>query len=949
MEYLKKRLFPAILKNKSANDPVRIWVPACSTGEEAYSIAMILMEVLGDKAGNTSIQIFATDLSELAISKARLGVYSRNDLAEVSPRRIQRFFTKIDGSFRVIKPIRDLCVFAPHNIFKDPPFSRLDFISCCNLLIYLDGVLQKKVIATFHYALNNNGYLMLGKSETIGTSGQLFAELEKKYKIYTKKKEATAKAMFEMSYRISNIERHDTGPQKLVQREAGAGAELEKLIDNILLTNIVPACVVVNRELEILQFRGSTSLFLEPASGKASFNLMKMARPGLAFELRNAIHKALKSGEPVKKSGLQVKNKNETHSVAIEVLPIKSDTEERLFIVVFEEIKEPSVTDIKSAFSRDKYIKQLQDELAAVREDMRAIVEDQEASNEELQSANEEIVSSNEELQSINEELETSKEEVESTNEELMTINSELQVRNEQLAESYEYAEAVFSTIREALIVLDQNLRVKNANRTFYKMFGGREEDIEGMLIYEFNNRQWNISKLKELLDDVVHRNAQFDGFEIAYEFEGVGQKVLLLNVKKIIQKIHQQQLILFAIQDITELKQAEKLISEREAWFRNMANNAPVMIWVAGPDKLGTFFNKTWLEFTGRKLEQELGNGWMENVFKDDLGNLLHLFHSVFDERKSIEAEFRLKDNRGEYRWVKMTGKPSYSLDEEFTGYVNILTDVQDQKILMEQLDKLVEQRTHDLAESNKDLERSNNELQQFAYVASHDLQEPLRKIITFADRLNNFQDDVPEKAKSFIQKIADSSVRMTKLIDDLLNFSSIDKSDKKFVKTNLNNILKDVLVDFEVLINQKKAVINYDGLPQIQAIPVQMEQLFHNLISNSLKFAKENKHPVITISGNKISLEELKNYPQLDQSKSYVKIVVKDNGIGFSEEFADQIFVIFQRLEDRKNYPGTGIGLALCRKIVDHHGGIILADSKKGEGATFTIILSEKQDHQS
>src|SRR5690242_20704450 len=214
---------------------------------------------------------------------------------------------------------------------------------------------------------------------------------------------------------------------------------------------------------------------------------MKMARPGLAFELRNAIHKASKSGEPVKKSGLQVKNNNTNYPVAIEVIPIKSDTEEKLFIVVFEEIKEPTVTDIKTAFSRDKYIKQLQDELASVREDMRAIVEDQEASNEELQSANEEIVSSNEELQSINEELETSKEEVESTNEELITINQELQLRNEQLTETQDYAEAVFSTIRESLVILDKNLRVKTANFSFYKTFNLREEHAEGRMLYNLN------------------------------------------------------------------------------------------------------------------------------------------------------------------------------------------------------------------------------------------------------------------------------------------------------------------------------------------------------------------------------------------------------------------------------------------------------------------------------
>jgi two-component system CheB/CheR fusion protein len=290
------------------------------------------------------------------------------------------------------------------------------------------------------------------------------------------------------------------------------------------------------------------------------------------------------------------------------------------------------------------------------------------------------------------------------------------------------------------------------------------------------------------------------------------------------------------------------------------------------------------------------------------------------------------------------MTGKPSHDLEGNFAGYINTLSDIEDQKLSMEQLDKLISERTRALEETNKELERSNNELQQFAYVASHDLQEPLRKIITFSDRLNNFKENVPEKAKNYIKKISECSLRMTKLIDDLLNFSSITNADKKFVKTDLGKVIKDVLVDFDLIINQRKARVNYDGLPEVQAIPVQMEQLFHNLISNSLKFAKDDSEPVITISGYKMPADELKKYPQLDQSRSYVRLSFKDDGIGFSAEFAEQIFVIFQRLNEQKNVPGTGIGLALCRKIVDNHGGIISAASKKGEGAEFVIVLPER-----
>jgi two-component system, chemotaxis family, CheB/CheR fusion protein len=560
MEYLKKTLFPRIAKNASSSDPIRIWVPACSTGEEAYSIAMILMEVLGDRAATTPIQIFATDLSEIAIAKARLGLYSQNEVMDVSAKRLQRFFTKVDGSYRIVKTIRDLCVFAPHNIFKDPPFSRLDFISCCNLMIYLDTVLQKKILATFHYALNLEGYLMLGKSETIGAAAQLFTQLEKKFKIYARKKEVPSKAMFELTYRLPDVDHLEVrdSPRRVPARDAVHAPDLDKIVDNVLLTKYIPASVVVNQELEILQFRGSTGMFLEPSPGKASLSLLKMAKPGLAFELRNAIHKANKSWQTIKKAGLEMNSNGQGHNVSIEVLPLKADSEERLFLVVFELLRTSSSADAKASFSKDKLVKQLQDELSAVKEDMRSIIEEQEASNEELQSANEEIVSSNEELQSINEELETSKEEVESTNEELMTINTELQVRNEQLAEAYEYAEAVFATIREAVIVLDNDLRVRSANRAFYKIFNAKEDNTEGLLIYEVNNRQWDIPALHTLLEDMLPNNSQLNGHEIEHDFAQAGKKVLLLNARRIVQKIHRQQLILLAIEDITEHRNAE-------------------------------------------------------------------------------------------------------------------------------------------------------------------------------------------------------------------------------------------------------------------------------------------------------------------------------------------------------------------------------------------------------
>jgi two-component system CheB/CheR fusion protein len=670
MEYLKDVLLPKIIRTKSSTDPIRIWVPACSTGQEAYSLAILIMEILGENASNIPVQIFATDLSEFAITKARLGVYTRDEVLDVSPERLERFFNKLDGQYRIIKSIRDLCVFANHNVAKDPPFSRLDLISCCNLMIYLDTQLQKRLIATFHYSLRNIGYLVLGKSETVGTSDYLFTQVDKKTKVFIKKKDVKAKALFEMNYKTHELIKNvPVGVRMPGFKMKNEDQDVDKAVDTLLLKKFTPASVVVNLDLDILQFRGSTGLYLEPSPGKASLNLMKMAKPGLGFELRNIVHKAKKSGEAVQKTSLEITSDEKPRWVSIEAIPLRADGEE-LFLVVFEEVK-TDANEYEVGALKDQRVSQLNIELATLREDMRSIVEAQEAANEELQSANEEIVSSNEELQSINEELETSKEEIESSNEELITINQELQLRNDQLAESQQYSFAVFTTIRESLIILDKDLRVKSANKSFYKIFGLLEEETEGRLIFDIGNQLWNIPKFKELLEEILPKNGQYFGYEIKHYFPGIGEKNLLLNARRINQKSNNQDIFLIAIEDLTEYKQAQAIIAEKEAWFRNMANNLPVMIWVTGIDKLCNFVNKTFLDFRGVGLEEVVGKSWTLDAHPDDEERIRKIYEENFNDKKEFELIYRLKHHDGSYKQILSKGKPNYSSSGAFTGFI--------------------------------------------------------------------------------------------------------------------------------------------------------------------------------------------------------------------------------------------------------------------------------------
>ncbi len=716
MNYLKKEFLPKLVQEKGPTEPFRVWIAGCSTGQEAYSMAMMLLEVMDELNLTLTIQIFATDLSESAINRARQGTYARSELTDVSAKRMQHFFTKIDDRYRISKTIRDLCVFAPHNLLKDPPFSRIDLISCRNLLIYLNTVLQRKAIGTFHYALNPSGYLLLGKSETVATSATLFLLVEKNYKIYARRNDTVSRTAFELNPRIPTPNRMEE-PTNRNQPPKGnlPTGDLDKLVDTLLLSRYVPTSVVVDQDLEILQFRGSTSLFLEPSPGKASLNLLKMARPALTFELRNLVHKARKTGLPVRKTGLEVVVNEQTHQVTLEAIPLNNGSEGQLYLIVFTEVFPLAGADPATDGSEPGRIKQLEAELAAVRQDMRSIIEEQEASNEELQSANEEIVSSNEELQSINEELETSKEEIESTNEELQTINQELQVRNDQLTEAHMYAEAIFGTIREATLVLDRDLRVKSANRAFYQIFRVQENDTQGHLLYELGDGQWDITRLRQQLEDVIMRNVHIRGFEVVYTFPDVGEKIMLIHARRVIQQ-QRQEAILLAIEDVTEQRRAQRLLEERQAWFHDIVDNAPALIWVAGPDGHYNFFNRAWLDYTGRQQEGKSGADWLENIHPNDRNEYLITYRANFKLRQAYQIEFRLKRCDGNYRWMMESARPTFTPDGAFSGYIGTCAEIHIQKTLNQELDRRVTERTQELTAANLNMEKSNRELTQMA-----------------------------------------------------------------------------------------------------------------------------------------------------------------------------------------------------------------------------------------
>lgn len=830
-QVMREKVFPLLAGNVPEGNAIRIWIAGCSTGEEAYTLAIALHEFLGENLQGKEIQIFASDISEVAIAKARAGFYRKSQMRNVSEAILSKYFTSNANGYTIKRQIRDLCVFAVHNFLTDPPFARMDLITCRNVFIYMDTFLQKKSLSTFHYALKENGFLLLGKSETAVPGGELFQSFDKSGKIYTRK---------EVSGRVTNS-RWGTAdksksfksdlPKKEIIKE-----DFRKSAESILLSNYIPASVIVNEHLDIVHINKDIAEFIKFSQGKPTFNLLKMVRNGLAFELRNALHKAKETGELIKKEGIQIKKKGIVSEIIIEVQPLP-DTSESYFLVLFHKIsstKALSSSEFTAEEMRDdvnlKRIAQLEKELDRIHDDVNAISEEQEASNEELQSANEELLSGSEELQSLNEELETSKEELQSTNEELSQINQELLNKQLEINISKNYTEAIVATLREPIVVLDNKLIIKNINRAFSKKYNITKEEAADRPIYEIQNHLFDNIQMRVMLEKVLQQKTQLDDYEMSVNLLPYGESIMLLNARQVTYETSNKQLILLAIEDITERRNIEKRL-----------------------------------------------------------------------------------------------------------------------KTLTEGLEVKIQERTLDLLTANKELEDSvknlhtaNGQLQEYAYVASHDLQEPLRKILMFISRLLGMEEKISDPALLLLEKISQSSIRMNTLIKDLLAYSYLDNPDRQFIATDLNTVVDNILIDFELLIQDRNFKIKVGHLPVINAIPLQMNQLFYNLISNAIKFYKnDGSLSKIEISSKKLTTKQVKTYSDLDPGLAYCEIIIKDNGIGFNQQYENKIFTIFQRLHNNEVYIGTGIGLSIGKKIVENHKGIIFSKAQENIGAEFHIIL--------
>ncbi|MEO6873960.1 MAG: CheR family methyltransferase, partial [Opitutaceae bacterium] len=572
-EVLKRKVFAPLLKERS-DEPVRVWVLGCSTGQEAYSIAMAYAEAAQKVPRARKLSVFATDLKETNLDKARHGLYAKSLVADVSPERLRRFFIEEDGGYRVIKSLREHVVFARHNLISDPPFSRMDLICCRNVMIYLEPSLQKKALPAFHYALKPGGCLFLGASESVGGFTDLFNTMDKRQKIFTRKAAPT------LAFHLPVRERSRTDRQPKLSLRVPAASPLppggaddsfrgelnaEREADRVTINQFAPPGVLIDADLQILQFRGSTGPFLEPPTGKARFDLLKMARDGLMLPLRTAINRAKKDNAVARKENVPVLLNGRIRPVNIEVVPLKN-LKERRFLVLFEDAENPprSVQPPeappsghptgKQAVSRR--IVSLEQDLAETRDYLETIQEQQEAANEELQSANEEGQSANEELQSLNEELETSKEELESTNEELTTVNEEMTHRNQDLYRLNSDLTNLQTSTNLAIVLLGRDLTISRFSVQAGKLFNLRAGDIGRPISEVRHNLQ--LPNLDAIITRVITTMREYE-----HEVQAANGHWFSLRLRPYLTIDNRVDGAVLVLVDITDLKKTQRLVTE--------------------------------------------------------------------------------------------------------------------------------------------------------------------------------------------------------------------------------------------------------------------------------------------------------------------------------------------------------------------------------------------------
>jgi two-component system, chemotaxis family, CheB/CheR fusion protein len=932
-EALRLRVFPAILAQRPAGTPIRVWVAGCSTGEEVYSIAIALVEYLAEVGRDVPIQIFGSDLSEAAIERARAGTFADSLLRDVNPERIDRFFARTGGGHRVQKLIRDLCVFAKHDVARDPPFSKIDLVTCRNTLIYFGSALQQRVLRNFHYALAPGGFLVLGGSESVTGVSNLFTAFDKENKVFRR---MAAPAHMAMLPRQSVTKR---APVELLPRRS-FDVLLQRQVD-ALVARYSPPGVVVNARGEVLLFRGRSVPYIEPPTGQPTTNIFRMARGGVAAELRAALKQAGETMVTARREGLTMRSDSGVKTFDLEIAPIPGhllDAQEPCFLVLFMEMVPTAPARERQARGRLRPTERerLEHELASTRIHLQSLSDEQQRTADELNATNDELVSTNEELQSTNEEIESAKEELQSTNEELTTLNDELRNRNDELVQLNDDLVNLVGSVDIPIVILSRDRRIRRFTPRAQRLMNLIPADV-GRPIDDIRLNLTAVEVDRAITQALESMTA------VEADVQDRDGRWCRLQIRPYRTSDNRIDGVVLSLLDIDDMKHAIQSAERTSAYTSAIVEAVPIPLLVLDAKLEVLTANRAFHrafewnghDTIGRQFEDVAGGAW--NV-PELIARIRGVFVGDRVEGFVVEHDFAALGPRV----MELHAEP---IDWQDTTRCLLVAihDItartfaeRERASLLERAESaraLAEEAKRDAVEAQQEAERANRTKDVFLATLSHELRTPLTSILLNTERLRDPDGMTPDGVARTGYLIERAARTQSRLIDDLLDVSRVITG-KLHLKQEPIDLSKLVLSAAEPMREAaERRGLRFETLvtPAIGTVvgdAVRLEQVVWNLATNAIKFTPE---------GGVVRLE-------LTARDEVAVLRVSDSGKGIDAHNLEDVFGFFSQEDGATNrrHGGLGLGLAIVRHLVEAHGGNVKAASEGlGRGASFTVEL--------
>lgn len=919
-EIIKNDIIPSICKNHITGEPIRVWVPGCSTGQEAISIAILLDEYIRANKLSLDFKIFATDVQPVSLAKAGTGIYNLNEAAEIGKNYLDNYFITTGQNVKIVKRIRDKIVYSNHNLLKDPPFIRVDMISCRNLLIYLENRIQNRILMNFQFALNTYGFLVLGTSESIGESGRFFRTIDGKWKIYQNtsdtKNVPIQVNVFDKPFSMSGS--GNTSLSGFTMHNYKSVDKPENAFYKYLSQTYSPSSIFVDGDFNILFISGDAGKKLVIGEGLFNNNLLKSVNGELVAVIRNGVRRANASNVDIVIKNVSIAKDNQKsvfdltfHKLTdngfqgcVFCISFGEETTEKTDNV---EVIESNAIDETSKLR----IEDLENDLKNTRGELQNLIEELESSNEEMQSSNEELMASNEELQSTNEELQ-------SVNEELYTVNSELQEKNRELQYLNDDMNNLINSTHIGVLFLNNELVIRKFTPELTRHFNLQESDL-GRPITSFTSnfsediRETMINDCKVVIDKLCTIEKEV--------VDKVGNNYLE-RINPYISSDKKIEGVVITLVNINNVKKIEKNLESSEDKFRRIFEISPVGKYLMGADGTLTV-NESFCKMLNYKANEI--KTWVEITYPDDVELTRSMIKKLNNNTESVKYKKRFVKNGGEIIWSEIR---SIAQRDESGNPINIISsviDITDNMKIESEVNR-----------ARQDAEISNMHKNYFLANMSHELRTPLNSVIGFSELLKD-KDVAPEDTSNYVNIINDNANHLLSLINDIIDVAKIEADELKLVKKDFNIVT--LLNEMKIMFDNYKLVNNKSGVNIKLQIPDscdelylhsdydRLRQVFSNLLNNALKFSKEPS--TITFGF------QLKD--------KFLEFFVSDEGIGIPADQLEHIFGRFNQVSynSNNNYGGTGLGLTICRGIVSGLGGRIWAESQLGKGSTFKFVL--------